>query len=232
MRPLRRLSVYPVSHFVTGGERVAEARKRIKRELEEWLPRLRNQGRFIESERLEQRTLYDLELLQESGFCPGIENYSRHIAGREAGAPPTTLLDYFPPEFLLIIDESHVTLPQIGGMYNGDQARKQSLVDYGFRLPSALDNRPLNIEEFWERVGQTVFVSATPSARELELSEGVVVEQVNRPTGLLDPEISVRPAKNQIDDLLGESPGAGRPITFGARLCPQWLLLWGVALAR
>ncbi|MCB0331661.1 MAG: excinuclease ABC subunit UvrB, partial [Bdellovibrionales bacterium] len=204
LQPLNRVAVYPVSHFVTERERIVKAAKLIREELKMWLPRLRNQGKLLEAERLEQRTLYDLELLQEAGFCSGIENYSRHIAGREAGEPPTTLLDYFPPDFLLVIDESHVTLPQLGGMYNGDQARKQSLVDYGFRLPSALDNRPLNIEEFWERVGQTIFVSATPAGRELDLSEGVVVEQVNRPTGLLDPALIIRPAKNQVDDLLQE----------------------------
>ena len=202
--PLKRAAIYPVSHYVTGREQIETGIQTIRKELTFWLPRLRNQGKVLEAERLEQRTLYDLELLEESGFCPGIENYSRHLSGRDEGAPPTTLLDYFPSDFLLVIDESHVTLPQIGGMYNGDQARKQSLVDYGFRLPSALDNRPLNIDEFWERVGQTIFVSATPSERELALSEGMVVEQVNRPTGLLDPALLVRPAKNQIDDLLNE----------------------------
>lgn len=204
IQKLTRATIYPVSHFVTGKDRIKEAMKRIRAELKHWLPRLRNQSKLLEAERLEQRTLYDLELMQETGFCPGIENYSRHIAGRDEGEPPTTLLDYFPEDFLLIIDESHVTLPQLGGMYRGDRARKQCLVDYGFRLPSALDNRPLQDGEFWERVGRTVFVSATPADRELELSEGLIVEQVNRPTGLLDPEVFVRPAKNQVDDLLGE----------------------------
>jgi excinuclease ABC subunit B len=204
MSPLTRASIYPVSHYVTGREQIEQGMETIRQELQFWLPRLRNQGKVLEAERLQQRTLYDLELLEESGFCPGIENYSRHLAGRNEGEPPTTLLDYFPSDFLLVVDESHVTLPQLGGMYNGDQARKQSLIDYGFRLPSALDNRPLNIDEFWERVGQTIFVSATPSERELALSEGVVVEQVNRPTGLLDPELIIRPAKNQIDDLFDE----------------------------
>jgi excinuclease ABC subunit B len=162
------------------------------------------QGKLLESQRLEQRTLYDVELLNEIGFCPGIENYSRHIAGRAEGEPPTTLLDYFPEDFLLVVDESHVTVSQLGGMYRGDRARKQTLVEFGFRLPSALDNRPLNQDEFWSRVGQAIFVSATPADFELERSEGVVIEQVNRPTGLLDPGVTVRPATHQVDDLLTE----------------------------
>jgi len=204
VRSLQRATVYPVSHFVTGSEALKQGIKSIKRELKQWLPELRAQRKILEAERLEQRTLYDLELMQEAGFCSGIENYSRHLAGREPGSAPTTLLDYFPENVLVIVDESHVTLPQLGGMYKGDQSRKQSLVDYGFRLPSALDNRPLRDDEFWERVGQTIFVSATPGERELEMSHGLVVEQVNRPTGLLDPEVIIRPAKNQVDDLLSE----------------------------
>ncbi|MCB0354348.1 MAG: excinuclease ABC subunit UvrB [Bdellovibrionales bacterium] len=204
LRDIHRANVYPVSHYVTGADARTSAIKSIRKELSEWLPEMRNSGKLLEAERLEQRTLYDLELLKEAGFCSGIENYSRHFDGREAGEPPTTLLDYFPEDLLVVIDESHVTLPQLSGMYKGDQARKKSLVEFGFRLPSALDNRPLNIEEFWQKVGQVVFVSATPADRELELSEGLVVELVNRPTGLLDPQVEVRPARNQVDDLLGE----------------------------
>ena len=204
IRKIERCAIYPVSHFVTDRERVDSAIKSIKKELEEWLPELRNRGKAFEAERLEQRTLYDLELLSEIGFCSGIENYSRHLTNREAGEPPKTLLDYFPKDFLLVIDESHVTVSQLGGMYRGDQARKKTLIDYGFRLPSALDNRPLNLEEFWQRTNQVVFVSATPGDFELQISEGRVVEQVNRPTGLLDPVVVVKPATNQVDDLLDE----------------------------
>jgi excinuclease ABC subunit B len=204
LRPLPSAAVYPVSHFVTSREAVDRAIVSIKKELHEQTFALLKQGKLLESQRLEQRTLYDIELLNEIGFCRGIENYSRHLAGRKAGEPPTTLLDYFPDDFLLVIDESHVTVSQLGGMYRGDRARKQTLVDFGFRLPSALDNRPLNLDEFWSRVGQTIFVSATPADFELEKSEGLVVEQVNRPTGLLDPQVSIRPATHQIDDLLTE----------------------------
>jgi len=204
IRHLDRCAVYPVSHFVSSKEAVKKAIKSIGRELKEWLPRLEREGKTLEAQRLEQRTLYDMELLDEIGFCPGIENYSRHLTGREPGTPPTTLLDYFPEDFLLVVDESHVTIPQLGGMYQGDRSRKQTLVNFGFRLPSALDNRPLNIEEFWQRVKQTIFVSATPANLELEESGEHVIEQVNRPTGLLDPEISIRPALNQVDDLIGE----------------------------
>jgi excinuclease ABC subunit B len=204
LRTLTSAAVYPVSHFVTSRESVERAIVSIKQELKERAMELLREGKLLESQRLEQRTLYDLELLDEIGFCRGIENYSRHLAGRKAGEPPTTLLDYFPEDFLLIIDESHVTVSQLGGMYRGDRARKQTLVDFGFRLPSALDNRPLNLDEFWTRVGQTIFVSATPADFELEKSEGVVIEQVNRPTGLLDPQVVIRPATHQIDDLLTE----------------------------
>ena len=203
-RKLNSCAVYPVSHYVTGRDAVLEAIKTIRQELKEYLPRYRNTGKVLEAERLEQRTLYDLELLKEIGFCPGIENYSRHLAGRAPGSPPSTLIDYFPTDLLLVIDESHVTIPQLGGMYHGDQSRKRTLVDYGFRLPSALDNRPLSNIEFWERAGQTIFVSATPGDWELEQSGGEVIEQVIRPTGVLDPEVSIRPAKNQVDDLIGE----------------------------
>lgn len=204
IRQLSSAAAYPVSHFVTGRDAVEKAMVSIKAELKEWSMELLRQGKVLESQRLEQRTAYDLELLDEIGFCRGIENYSRHLAGRKPGEPPTSLLDYFPDDFLLVIDESHVTVPQLGGMYRGDRARKQTLVDFGFRLPSALDNRPLNLDEFWSRVGQTIFVSATPADFELEKSSGVVVEQVNRPTGLLDPQVTIKPATRQIDDLLTE----------------------------
>lgn len=201
---LERAAIYPVSHFVTGRQAVLDGIKSIRAELKIRLGELRNDRKAFEAERLEQRTLYDVELMWEAGFCSGIENYSRHLAGRDAGEPPTTLMDYFPKDFLLIIDESHVTVPQLGGMYRGDRSRKQNLVDFGFRLPSALDNRPLAPEEFWERVGQTIFVSATPKEYELEKSAEHVIEQINRPTGLLDPEVTIKPAKNQVDDLIGE----------------------------
>ena len=204
IRKLERCAVYPLSHFVTGRESLRKAIKSIRAELKEWLPQFRNSGKALEAQRLEQRTLYDLELLDEVGFCPGIENYSRHMTGRAAGEPPATLIDYFPKDFLLVIDESHVTLPQLGGMYRGDRSRKETLVNFGFRLPSALDNRPLNQEEFWSRVGQTIFVSATPGDAEIELSAGGVIEQLNRPTGLLDPDVLIHPAVNQVDHLLKE----------------------------
>ena len=204
LRKIDSCTVYPVSHFVTDREAVDKAIVTIRQELKERCRELVVEGKALESQRLEQRTLYDLELLDEIGFCPGVENYSRHLAGRQAGEPPTTLLDYFPDDFLLIVDESHVTVSQIGGMYRGDRARKQTLVNFGFRLPSALDNRPLNLDEFWGRVGQTVFVSATPADFELEKSEGIVIEQVNRPTGLLDPEVTIKPATHQVDDLITE----------------------------
>jgi excinuclease ABC subunit B len=165
---------------------------------------LREQRKLLEAQRLQQRTLYDLELLEEMGFCPGIENYSRHLTGRQPGEPPPTLLSYFPADFLLFIDESHVTVPQIGGMYRGDRSRKETLVEYGFRLPSALDNRPLNFSEFEAMLNQTIYVSATPAEYEFGVSEGAVVEQLIRPTGLIDPEIIVRPARSQVDDLLDE----------------------------
>jgi excinuclease ABC subunit B len=204
IRKIESCTVYPVSHFVTDREAVDKAIVTIRQELKERCRELVVEGKALESQRLEQRTLYDLELLDEIGFCPGVENYSRHLAGRQAGEPPTTLLDYFPDDFLLIVDESHVTVSQIGGMYRGDRARKSTLVNFGFRLPSALDNRPLNLDEFWQRVGQTVFVSATPADFELEKSEGIVIEQVNRPTGLLDPEVTIKPATHQVDDLINE----------------------------
>ena len=198
------VAIYPASHYVTPKEDLERAVVGIRAELEERLATLRREAKLLEAQRLEQRTRYDLELLEEMGFCPGIENYSRHLDGRSPGQPPHTLLDYFPEDYLLFIDESHVTVPQIGGMYRGDVSRKQTLVEYGFRLPCALDNRPLNFDEFQTRMGQTIFVSATPADYELEDAHGRVIEQIIRPTGLMDPRVEVRPARNQVDDLLGE----------------------------
>jgi len=201
---LERLPVYPRTHYVTPREQLLAAIAGIRTELDERLAELRAKEKLLEAQRLAQRTLFDLEMLTELGYCQGIENYSRHLTGRAAGQPPPTLLDYFPRDFLCIIDESHVTVPQVGGMFHGDRSRKQTLVEYGFRLPSALDNRPLTFEEFEDRVHQVVFVSATPGPYELAQCAGEVVEQVIRPTGLLDPQVEVRPAANQVDDLLGE----------------------------
>ena len=197
------VSVFPASHYATSRERMDRAIVSIEAELEERLAELRAQGKLLELQRLEQRTNYDIEMMREIGFCSGIENYSRHLTGREPGQPPYTLLDYLPNDFLLLIDESHVAVPQVGGMYAGDRSRKETLVGHGFRLPSAFDNRPLTFPEFVERINQVIYVSATPGAYELENSVQVV-EQIIRPTGLVDPEISVRPTKGQIDDLLGE----------------------------
>ncbi|MCH8304033.1 MAG: excinuclease ABC subunit UvrB [Candidatus Marinimicrobia bacterium] len=193
---------YPAKHFVTPEEKMKKAIVAIQEELYERLDYLRDNNKLVEAQRLEQRTNYDIEMIQELGYCSGIENYSRIIANRKAGEPPDTLIDYFPEEFLVMIDESHVSLPQIRGMYNGDRARKETLVEYGFRLPSALDNRPLKFDEFESKLKSVVFVSATPAELELEKSEGVIVEQLVRPTGLLDPEIEVIPTKGQIDDLI------------------------------
>jgi excinuclease ABC subunit B len=203
-RRVDKACIYPASHYVTGEERMKQAVRGIRLELGERLRALRSEAKLLEAQRLEQRTLYDLELLEEMGFCPGIENYSRHLTGRKPGEPPPTLLSYFSSDFLLIIDESHVTVPQIGGMYRGDRSRKETLVEYGFRLPSALDNRPLNFEEFEASTNQVIYVSATPAPYEMRQSRGAVVEQVIRPTGLMDPEVVVRPARNQVDDLLEE----------------------------
>ncbi|MEB3274585.1 MAG: excinuclease ABC subunit UvrB [Prochlorothrix sp.] len=204
LQSLKALNIYPARHFVTPEERLEEACNAIREELEEQLTFLNDQGKLLEAQRLEQRTRYDLELLREVGYCNGVENYSRYLAGRQAGDPPECLVDYFPEDWLLVMDESHVTVPQLRGMYNGDQARKQVLVDHGFRLPSAKDNRPLQSEEFWEKAQQSIFVSATPGDWELEISENRIVEQIIRPTGVLDPEVIVRPTEGQVDDLLSE----------------------------
>jgi excinuclease ABC subunit B len=204
LRRVDKATIYPASHYVTGEDRMKQAVLGIRQELKERLKELREAHKLLEAQRLEQRTLYDLELLEEMGFCPGIENYSRHLTGRQPGEPPPTLLSYFPSDFLLFIDESHVTVPQIGGMYRGDRSRKETLVEYGFRLPSALDNRPLNFDEFASMINQTIYVSATPANYELERSERSVVEQLIRPTGLMDPALIVRPARSQVDDLLDE----------------------------
>ena len=201
---LDRYTVYPNSHYVAPPEYMAKAITSIEEELVGWLPKLRNQGKMEEAQRLEERTRYDLELLTQFGQCKGIENYSRHLTQRAPGEPPPTLLDYFPEDFIFIVDESHVALPQVGGMFRGDQSRKSTLVDHGFRLPSAMDNRPLRFDEFEERVHQVVYVSATPKEYEIEASEGVVVEMIVRPTGLLDPVVEVRPVGTQVDDLLAE----------------------------
>jgi excinuclease ABC subunit B len=199
-----RLPIYPKSHYVVQPERKAEAIDSIMKELNEWVPELEAQGRMVEAQRVNQRTRFDLEMIKSMGYCHGIENYSRHFSGRLPGEAPPTLLDYFPRDFLLFVDESHATIPQVHGMWFGDRSRKQNLVDYGFRLPSAMDNRPLKFEEFENRVHQTIYVSATPGPYELTRSAGVVVEQVIRPTGLVDPEVEIRPVKGQIDDLLAE----------------------------
>jgi excinuclease ABC subunit B len=204
IRETDSVAIYPAKYFVTSQDRLARAIKSIEEELKERLEYFRKEGKYVEAQRLEQRTRYDIEMIKEIGYCAGIENYSRHMDGRPPGSRPACLFDYFPEDYLLIIDESHVTVPQIRGMYNGDRARKETLVEYGFRLPSALDNRPLKFEEFESLVNQVIYVSATPGDYELQKSGGAVVEQIIRPTGLLDPEIEVRPVANQIDDLLEE----------------------------
>src|SRR5438445_6767432 len=199
-----KIAIYPKSHFVAPRDRTRRAVETIKEELKERRSILEGEGRLLEAQRLHQRTMFDLEMIREIGYCHGIENYARHLTGRAPGEPPPTLLDYLPNDALIIVDESHQTVPQIRGMYHGDRSRKEVLVAYGFRLPSALDNRPLNFEEWEHRVGQVVFVSATPGPYELAKSQGVVVEQIIRPTGLIDPPIDVRPVKGQVDDLLQE----------------------------
>ena len=201
---LEKVNIYPARHFVTPEERLEIACADIAAELKSQKLKLEELGKLVEAQRIDQRTRYDLEMLREVGYCNGVENYSRHLAGRQAGEPPECLIDYFPKDWLLVIDESHVTVPQIRGMYNGDQARKKVLIDHGFRLPSAADNRPLKAEEFWQKVNQCIFVSATPGSWEIEVSEDKIVEQVIRPTGVVDPQIFVRPTEGQVDDLLGE----------------------------
>jgi len=198
------LTVFASSHFVTSTERLEIARRTIKDELKERLTLLEKENRLVEAQRLEQRTMFDLEMIGELGYCSGIENYSRHLTGAAQGEPPPTLLDYYPDDFILFIDESHIGVPQLHGMYRGDRSRKKTLVEFGFRLPSALDNRPLRFEEFEQRTNQVVYVSATPGNFELDHAEGRIVEQIIRPTGLIDPVIEVRPARDQVDDLLAE----------------------------
>ena len=196
--------IYPNSHYVTSKDKLERALVTIEEEMEERVKYFTENKKLIEAQRIEERTNFDIEMLKETGFCQGIENYSRHISGREPGSPPFTLFDYFPDDFLLLIDESHATIPQVRAMYNGDRARKESLVEYGFRLPSAFDNRPLRFEEFEERINQCIFVSATPADYEAVHSNGNIVEQIIRPTGLLDPKIEVKPTENQIDDLIDQ----------------------------
>jgi len=204
VRDVSSLRIFPATHYVAGPERMAKAVSAIEQELADRLAELERQGKLLEAQRLRMRTTYDVEMMRQVGFCSGIENYSRHIDGRPAGSAPATLIDYFPADFLLVIDESHVTVPQIGAMHEGDASRKRTLVDHGFRLPSALDNRPLTWEEFAGRIGQTVYLSATPGPYELGRAQGEFVEQVIRPTGLVDPEVVVKPTRGQIDDLIGE----------------------------
>jgi excinuclease ABC subunit B len=204
LQSLDKINIYPARHFVTPQEQLEEACLAIAQELKEQLETLEKAGKLLEAQRLEQRTRYDLEMLQEVGYCNGVENYSRHLAGRNPGEPPECLIDYFPKDWLLVVDESHVSVPQLRGMYNGDQSRKKVLIDHGFRLPSAADNRPLKAEEFWTKVNQCIFASATPGDWEIEQSKGKIIEQIIRPTGVLDPEIFVRPTEGQVDDLLGE----------------------------
>nr|BFF03972.1 hypothetical protein GCM10020241_56470 [Streptoalloteichus tenebrarius] len=204
MREVDELRIFPATHYVAGPERMERAIRGIEQELAEQLARLEKQGKLLEAQRLRMRTTYDIEMMRQVGFCSGIENYSRHIDDRPPGSAPATLLDYFPDDFLLVIDESHVTVPQIGGMYEGDASRKRTLVEHGFRLPSALDNRPLTWEEFQDRIGQTVYLSATPGPYEMTQAGGEFVEQVIRPTGLVDPQVVVKPTEGQIDDLVHE----------------------------
>jgi excinuclease ABC subunit B len=204
LQKLEKVAIYPGSHYVIPESRMKSAIDGIHDELRERIQYFRKMNKLLEAQRIEQRTMFDLEMIQEMGYCHGIENYSRHLSGRAPGEPPPTLIDYFPRDYLLIVDESHATIPQVGGMYNGDRARKTTLVDYGFRLPSALDNRPLNFQEFEERVHQTVYVSATPADYEVEKSGNRIIEQVIRPTGLTDPKITIKPVRGQVDDLLNE----------------------------
>ena len=201
---VKHFPIYPATHFVVDYDKIHRAVEAIEEELDIQLKRFKEEGKLLEAQRLEQRTRYDIEMLLEMGYCNGIENYSRHMDGRKPGQPPYTLLDFFPEDYLLIVDESHMTMPQVRGMYNGDKARKEQLVEYGFRLPSALDNRPLKLEEFEKRVNQAIYVSATPGDYEIQKANGEIVEQIIRPTGLLDPQVEVRPIQGQIDDLISE----------------------------
>ena len=202
LKSIKNITIFPASHFVTSNEKLKEAIKRIEEELKERLEQLKNANKLVEEQRLRERTNYDIEMLKETGFCSGVENYSRHLALRGPGETPTCLIDFFPDDFLLVVDESHVTLPQVRGMYNGDRMRKQTLVDYGFRLPSALDNRPLKFEEFEKKIKQAIYISATPGTYELEKTNNIFVEQIIRPTGLLDPLIDIKPTNGQIDDII------------------------------
>ncbi len=204
VRPLKRVIIYPATHYVTSRVTLNHAVKSIKEELKERIPYFRDAKKWIEAQRIEERTDFDLEMMRELGYCHGIENYSRHLTGRRPGEPPPTLLDYFPEDFLLVIDESHIAIPQLRGMYRGDRSRKETLVEYGFRLPSAMDNRPLAFEEFTKKIFRVVCVSATPGDYEIEMAQGRVVEQIIRPTGLIDPSVMVKPAGDQVDDLLNE----------------------------
>ncbi|MBW1740699.1 MAG: excinuclease ABC subunit UvrB [Deltaproteobacteria bacterium] len=204
IRPLTKVTIYPASHYVTSRITLNNAVKSIKKELKERIEYFRNARKWIEAQRIEERTNFDLEMMEELGYCHGIENYSRHLTGRKPGDPPPTLIDYFPDDFLLFIDESHIGIPQLRGMYHGDRSRKETLIEYGFRLPSALDNRPLTFEEFTKKIPQVIYVSATPGDYEIEVAEGRVVEQIIRPTGLIDPNVIVKPAEHQVDDLLEE----------------------------
>ena len=204
---LQHVAIYPASHYVVSQEKMEAAIADIYQEMERCVKAFEAEGKLLEAQRIRQRTEYDIEMLRETGFCKGIENYSRVMSGRPAGSAPFTLLDYFPKDFLLFVDESHVTLPQVRGMYGGDRSRKESLINFGFRLPSAYDNRPLTFNEFYERLGQKIFVSATPGEFERSKS-AAIVEQVIRPTGLLDPEVIVKPTEGQIDDLISEITSA------------------------
>lgn len=204
VRPLKRVVIYPATHYVTSRVTLNHAVKSIKEELKERIPYFRDAKKWIEAQRIEERTDFDLEMMRELGYCHGIENYSRHLTGRRPGDPPPTLLDYFPEDFLLVIDESHISIPQLRGMYRGDRSRKETLVEYGFRLPSAMDNRPLAFEEFTKKIFRVIYVSATPGDYEIEMGQGRVVEQIIRPTGLIDPSVMVKPAGDQVDDLLDE----------------------------
>ncbi|HEX5035099.1 MAG TPA: excinuclease ABC subunit UvrB, partial [bacterium] len=204
LQKLEKIAIYPASHYVTWDDAMKRAVINIRAELEERIQHFLDNNQLLEAQRIEQRTRFDLEMMEEIGFCKGIENYSRHLTGRQPGQPPPTLLDYYPDEFLLMVDESHITVPQISGMYNGDRARKQTLVEFGFRLPSALDNRPLRFDEFMDLTDQILYVSATPGPYEIQRTPGQVAEQVIRPTGLLDPTVDVRPVKDQVDDLVEE----------------------------